>query len=497
MAIQVSGTEVISNARALTNIASVDATTVASMAAAGVGGASGEQEFVATGTLSAGTVVGIRSDGTIGTILPLNGSKGSFASDAFWQLASCALSTNTILVYWMSNNTGYINVQVGTVSGTSISFGSKLVIFGNVYGDNSAAVYCPNINKAVLAWNYGNATGRAVVLTISGTSVSAGSQFVFNTGYTFGTSLAYDNTNSKLFISWASSGGANGNIKAGTISGTTISMGSAAQFESGSLNSTSMAWDANAGKGVVLWHNNSTSYSRVFTVSGTSISYGSVANLDTNNGGGVINGTGGSIYDPISQKIVAVYLTNSGARAYVGTISGTSISWGSGVYFSSSNQPTRVATDGSGNIVVCWSTSVPANLTYYKTFVDGTVLALSSATELPSGTATNTNDMCPVFLTGSDKFVFTWANNGNAGTAIVVDVVNGGLSGYVGVTAASIANGATGKVTVVGGINTNQSGLLVGVPYGVDLNTGALSIGVNVIGRAISSTSLYLNVTTV
>ena len=38
MAIQVSGTEVISNARALTNIASVDATTVASLSAAGVGG---------------------------------------------------------------------------------------------------------------------------------------------------------------------------------------------------------------------------------------------------------------------------------------------------------------------------------------------------------------------------------------------------------------------------------------------------------------------------
>jgi hypothetical protein len=39
MAIQVSGTEVISNARALNNIASVDATTAASIGAAGVGGA--------------------------------------------------------------------------------------------------------------------------------------------------------------------------------------------------------------------------------------------------------------------------------------------------------------------------------------------------------------------------------------------------------------------------------------------------------------------------
>jgi hypothetical protein len=40
MAIQVSGTEVISNARALANIASVDATSAASISAAGVGGGS-------------------------------------------------------------------------------------------------------------------------------------------------------------------------------------------------------------------------------------------------------------------------------------------------------------------------------------------------------------------------------------------------------------------------------------------------------------------------
>lgn len=38
MAIQVSGTEVISNSRALNNIASVDTTTAASIQAAGVGG---------------------------------------------------------------------------------------------------------------------------------------------------------------------------------------------------------------------------------------------------------------------------------------------------------------------------------------------------------------------------------------------------------------------------------------------------------------------------
>ena len=59
MAIQVSGTEVISNARALNNIASVDATTAASITAAGVGG--GTWTVLGTsgnlGTLSAGSGV--------------------------------------------------------------------------------------------------------------------------------------------------------------------------------------------------------------------------------------------------------------------------------------------------------------------------------------------------------------------------------------------------------------------------------------------------------
>ena len=53
MAIQISGTEVISNSRGLNNIASVDATTAASITAAGVGGG-GTIDFTADGAISAG-----------------------------------------------------------------------------------------------------------------------------------------------------------------------------------------------------------------------------------------------------------------------------------------------------------------------------------------------------------------------------------------------------------------------------------------------------------
>jgi len=56
MAIQISGTEVISNSRGLNNIASVDATTAASITAAGVGGG-GTFEKLSTTTISSSTGV--------------------------------------------------------------------------------------------------------------------------------------------------------------------------------------------------------------------------------------------------------------------------------------------------------------------------------------------------------------------------------------------------------------------------------------------------------
>ena len=53
MAIKVGGTTVIDDSRALSNIASVDATTVAALGAAGVGGGGGfasQQIFTSSGT---------------------------------------------------------------------------------------------------------------------------------------------------------------------------------------------------------------------------------------------------------------------------------------------------------------------------------------------------------------------------------------------------------------------------------------------------------------
>ena len=66
MAIQVGGTEVISNSRALNNIASIDATTAASITAAGIGGASGVAG-ITWSTVVSGTTVDLEAIATDGS----------------------------------------------------------------------------------------------------------------------------------------------------------------------------------------------------------------------------------------------------------------------------------------------------------------------------------------------------------------------------------------------------------------------------------------------
>ena len=75
MAIKVGGTEVVDNNRQLKNIASVDATTVAALGTAGVGGGGGIFDMTATGAISTGDPLGLNSDGTVSKI----GSVENFA----------------------------------------------------------------------------------------------------------------------------------------------------------------------------------------------------------------------------------------------------------------------------------------------------------------------------------------------------------------------------------------------------------------------------------
>ena len=84
--------------------------------------------------------------------------------------------------------------------------------------------------KFVIA-NKGSGNGRARVATVSGTSVSFGSDATFTTNNIDYASVVYDSANDKIVVVWADGGNTDSSTYVvGTVSGTSISFGTAAVF---------------------------------------------------------------------------------------------------------------------------------------------------------------------------------------------------------------------------------------------------------------------------
>ena len=140
-------------------------------------------------------------------------------------------STNSKIIIAYESQNATAKAIVGTVSGTSISFGSETLFSADTIEYNSATYDSTN-GKVVIAYkDYGNNEyGTAVVGTVSGTSISFGSAVTFASADTRNISCTYDGSN-KVIIAYRDQPNSNyGTVILGTVSGTSISFGTATQF---------------------------------------------------------------------------------------------------------------------------------------------------------------------------------------------------------------------------------------------------------------------------
>jgi hypothetical protein len=155
-----------------------------------------------------------------------------------------------------------------------------------------------------------NNRGTAVVATVSGTSISFGSEVVFETGITGRTSSVYDSANGKVVIAYYDQGNSyHGTAVVGTVSGTSISFGSPVVFEASSTDYPSVAYDSTAGKVVISYRDQGNSnYGTVVvgTVSGTSISFDAPTVFES-----AATAFIGATYDSSNDKVVIAYLDGS------------------------------------------------------------------------------------------------------------------------------------------------------------------------------------------
>ena len=473
---------------------------------------SGVVNFVASGTIANGATVIIKTDGTVGIVTQTTDTTASAGTPAVFEsagtthIAAAYDSTNgkVVIAYRDDGNNEYGTAVVGTVSGTSISFGTA-VVYESTTTSYTSATYDSSNGKVVISYrDHGNSQrGTAIVGTVSGTSISFGTAVVIDsTPGVSHISATYDSTNNKVVIAYRDEDNSNyGKAVVGTVSGTSISFGSATTFESGQSGYISAIYDSANVKVVIAYRecdNSNKGKAVVGTVSGTSISFGSEVVFESE-----ITSHISATYDSTNGKVVIAYRDESTdyGTAIVGTVSGTSISFGTAVTFESANSYYISATFDStnGKVVIAYNDAGNSN---YGTAIVGTV----SGTSISFGTAVVfesgvTNYSSCAYDSTNEKVVIAYTDGGNSnyGTAVVftaaTQTTNLTTENYIGIAAEAISNTATGKINILGGVNTGQTGLTTAQTYYVQTNgTLATSAGSPsvVAGTAISDTKVLI-----
>jgi len=494
MAFQINTTEVISDSIGLNNIASVDATTAASISAAGVGGG-GTHTFTADGAISAGDVVVLNSDGTVSTVTQTTTSASDGSSNAiggsiynYWSTACYDANSGNVVGAYQDNGSR-VYCAVGTVgTGNTVTWGTQLQV------DTSSGT--PSLvsiggGKVVLTYSKSN-QGYARVGTVSGTGISFGSAYQF-TSYAGNSRcpVAYDVNADKIVIL--------GNIVSspfgkqcivGSISGTTLSFGSAVLINSRSLeNCDQITYDPVSQKiAIVAQSSNSAVSSYVGTVSGTSITLGSANSFNPGAGGSLRNGA--LLYDPTSQKILYSYSDDNNsnyATTKVGSISGTTLSFGSGVVWrsASSSNITSVEFTNAGKVAFFAGG-------YY---IGGTVGSTSVTFDSTLNYVGNTVSYPGLaYVPAKNKVVANGANGLFHGVEVFnIEYSSTDNETWIGISTEAISDTATGAITVFTGVNEQQTGLTTGSKYYVAGDGSLATSGSVPIGRALSATKLLID----
>jgi len=487
------------------------------------GGAAKEFEVVASGTLPNGKPVVLKADGTVevvtGSSTPVAESIPAGAAAAFntggdATFVSVIFDPNTtgkfVVNYTDAANSNYGTSCVGTVSGTTITFGSEYVYNsahslygGSAFDPNTAGRFIVTTRDQVGA-NY----GIARVGTVSGTSISFGPEAVFNSAGSYYIFIAFDpNTAGKFVVAYRDEGNSNyGTANVGTVSGTSISFGSKYVYSATSANYNSVAFDPNTANSFVTTYQDrgTTPFSGraiVGTISGTSISYGSVATfgqqLDTYY-------TSASFDPNTAGKFVVAHIetTNSSyGSTVVGSVSGTSISFGTPVVFNSmatTNTVLSIAPNTASKFVVSYKNTGNSS---YGTAIVGTISGTSTSFGTPSVYASTTAIWPSVAFDPNTAGKFVAIYSDGQGRAIVgqiassVNSTNLTTANFAGTATEAFTNGQTATIVPQGGVSTNQTSLTIGSTYYFQYDgTLATSAGTPSVlaGKAISATSLIL-----
>jgi hypothetical protein len=473
-------------------------------------------DFVASGTLGSGVTVALQSDGTVEavaeslvpTAIPAGSRSGFSSYDSYFiNIAYDPHVSNTFIVAWQdSNNSNYGSCKVGTVSGTTISYGATYVFastnsrhiklaMDEITSGRLAIFFCDNNNGAI---------AKMVAGTRSGTTLSFGSVTNTNTNTAvtqfYSMDIKFHKTIADRFlIAYPNANNGNAGViglypVTGTSIGSNISL---TTFNSGSTRDLSIAADPITANSWVVVYNDASNgqygTARSFTCDASSISMNSGETVFLSS----LVYQAEVDFDPFNaNKFVVMYTdynnSNSGA-CKVGTISGSSISFGSAITWLSGINATNNAIHFDPNTenrlgVQCLD-GTSARLKFGIGEVSGNSISFTIDTDVFGVTGYSGADFD--FDANRNSFFASTINGStHKGNAIVSNLSYSSTNSadFIGITDQAIADTATGAVIVQGGVSEKLSGLTVGADYYVQADGSISSPTVSVPSNINNST---------
>ncbi len=479
----------------------------------------------------------------VGSVSDTSVSFGSVAEFSAGQISRTNIafdsSNNKIVIFYQKGPYGThgekMNAIVGTVSGTSISFGSEVEVSSGSSRTVQGLAFDSNANKMVAAWRNSDNSGylEVAVGTVSGTSISFGTTLVTSTIVNMGAAVAFNPDRNKVALAYHDdSNSSKLTVVEGTVSGTDITLGSSMVVNTNTANEIRIGYDTNADKFLVAYEDDTDSNNgcaNVLTAPfeaenlttenfiGTSahsaadgakvlvntqgaidenipqivqtVGFGSVVQYDSSN---LSTGDSNALaFDSSNNKVVLIYRDNGNSNygtALVGTIdtSDDSISWGSATVFESASiGGTSLTFDSSNNKVVGFFKDIGDSnkMKGIVGTVSGTSISFGSATDVSTAGA---DFAAATFDTNSNKVVvaFTDSNNSGYGTARVGTVSGTSISfGTAVVYTSAEANHEADSITFDSSNNrvviaytlssgTNRGNAIVGTVSGTDISFG-------------------------
>ena len=482
------------------------------------GGGQNNVEFVAQGTLTNGQTVRLRTDGKVEAIsVQSAGISSNINVDADqprYNQCIYVSNINRVAIIYQNNSTGYPEAIIGEVSGSSITFGTPQQITTDTSYRIIRATYDASADRLVMFVGYSsNYYGYVGSINAAANSSSWGTAQAKSVGIDCKSRACVymPNAQHTLFIFRQNSG--NGYLRAATakvnsnntitwVGQTTISASNGPGY---SDNGCDVTYDSNQQVAIAA-------YNSGYTTSVYAITIG------VNTSGAITIGTQRTLYSSGYFDSVAIdydsktqkcgLVTNASGTGYMlGVYADSSTTLAQGVngpygLGSGFNGPHgSIKSNGNNEFIYAYTYNSGGVIkpAYWLMYIDSNDDLYNSTSSIDIATAASNGDFDVAYDTTTQKFIinFYYAGTTDKNQAYLYNYAISNNTDVIGITSQAISSGASGNVSLLGGINESQSGMTPGDTMyvqgdGTITNSSTGTYTPVLIGTAVSATTLNI-----